>query len=68
MVGKTFAETTYHKEAVKGNLAQGVVFDAWTKIWKSDLNRAYTADFELYDEKAQNPEDAEIDIFIALKP
>ena len=32
-----------------------------------DLDRSYTADFEIYDEKAQNPENAEVDIFIAVK-
>jgi predicted transcriptional regulator YdeE len=32
-----------------------------------DLDRSYTADFEIYGEKAQNPENAEVDIFIAVK-
>jgi hypothetical protein len=30
-----------------------------------DLNRAFTADFEVFGEKAQNPNDAEIDFLIA---
>ncbi len=32
-----------------------------------DMDRAFTADFEVYGEKAQNPSDAEVDIFIAVK-
>jgi predicted transcriptional regulator YdeE len=52
---------------VKGNILQGVVFDEWTKIWNSDLERAFTADFEVYGEKSLNPENAEVDIFIAVK-
>jgi len=51
----------------KGDMMKGIVFDKWTEIWNTDLNRAYTADFEVYGEKAQRPDDAQVDIFIALK-
>ena len=67
MIGKTFEEATYTRYIVKGNILQGVVFDEWTKIWNSDLERAFTADFEVYGEKSLNPENAEVDIFIAVK-
>ncbi len=66
MVGKIFEETTYSKHIAKGNILQGMVFNEWTKIWNSDLSRTFTADFEVYGEKAQNPENAEVDIFIAV--
>jgi predicted transcriptional regulator YdeE len=67
MVGNTFEEANYSKHIAKGNILQGIVFDEWTKIWNSDLDRAFTADFEVYGEKAQNPENAEVDIFVAVK-
>jgi predicted transcriptional regulator YdeE len=67
MVDKTFDGGSYTKYSVKGNLMQGIVFNEWTKIWNSNIERAYTADFEVYGEKAQNPADAEVDIFIAIK-
>ena len=67
MTGKTIEEATYTKYIAKGNILQGMVFNEWTKIWNSDLDRTFTADFEVYDEKAQNPENAEVDIFIAVK-
>ncbi len=67
MVGKTIKEATYTKYTAKGNILQGLVFNEWTKIWNSDLDRAYTADFEVYDERIQNPVNAEIDIFVAVK-
>lgn len=67
MVGKTFDEATYMKHIAKGNILQGMVFGEWTKIWNSDLDRTFTADFEVYGEKAQNPEKAEVDIFVAVK-
>ena len=67
MVGKTFEEGIYTKIVAKGNILQGMVFNEWTKIWNSNLDRTFTADFEVYGEKAQNPENAEVDIFIAVK-
>jgi predicted transcriptional regulator YdeE len=67
MVVKTFAGGSYTKYTAKGNLMQGIVFNEWVKIWDRDIVRAYTADFEVYGEKAQNPADAEVDIFIAIK-
>lgn len=67
MVGKTFEEANYSKQIAKGNIMQGIVFNEWLKIWNSDLQRTFTADFEVYGEKAQNPENAEVDIFVAIK-
>lgn len=67
MIGKTFAGGAYQKVTAKGNIFQGALAEAWTQIWNSDLNRSYTADFEVYSEKAKNPEDAEVDIFIAIQ-
>ena len=67
MVGKTVEEAIYFKHIAIGNILQGMVFNEWTKIWNSNLQRTFTADFEVYGEKAQNPENAEVDIFIAVK-
>ena len=66
MVGKHIEGGEYQKFEAIGNLIHGAVYNEWEKIWGMDLNRAYTADFEVYDEKSQNPEDAIVDIFIAL--
>lgn len=38
----------------------------WQKIWKSDVVRAYKADFEVYDERSHDWENAEVDIFIGV--
>lgn len=48
-----------------GHLPESVV-KAWRKIWQSNLQRSYTFDFEIYDERAQNPQDAIVDIYIAV--
>lgn len=67
MVGKTFETAIYEKYVAKGNMLQGLVYNEWIKIWNAGLSRTFTADFEVYGEKAQNPEDAEVDIFIGIK-
>lgn len=67
MVGKSFEGGNYIRFTPKGNLAEGLVINEWNKIWNMDLGRIFTADFEIYGEKAQNPSDAEIDILIAVE-
>lgn len=57
----------YSKYTAKGNLREEIVYNEWTKIWKNDLNRSYKADFEVYGEKAQDPTNAEVEIFVGLK-
>lgn len=68
MVGQAFEGGIYTKFISKGDLTKGaVVYQTWLEIWESDIDRAFTADFEIYGEKAQNPTDAEVDILIAVK-
>lgn len=67
MKGITIHAANYLRYTAKGNIHDGIVFKEWQKIWNTDLDRAYTADFEVYGEKALNPEQAEVDIFIAVK-
>jgi predicted transcriptional regulator YdeE len=57
----------YQKVTAKGRLADGIVYNAWLKIWEAGWNRAFTTDFELYGPGARDPEAAELDIFIAVK-
>jgi predicted transcriptional regulator YdeE len=66
MVSKTIETNNYRKIIAKGNIMQGIVFNAWIEIWNSDLPRTYQVDFEVYGERASNPEDAEVDIFISI--
>ncbi len=67
MIAITIKDGNYTKFVSKGDLTKGAVFIEWSKIWEMDLQRTYTADFEVYGEKAQNPTDAEVDIFVAVK-
>jgi len=67
MIGKVIEGGVYTEFTAKGNILKGMVYEEWVRIWNSDINRAYTADFEVYGAKAKNIEDAEVPIFIALK-
>lgn len=67
MVGKIFDGGSYIKTSAKGDLMKGLIVNHWAKIWEMDLDRAYTADFETFGEKAQNPSDAEVDFYVAVK-
>jgi len=66
MVGQTIEGGTYGKFVSKGDLTKGVVFGTWSEIWESNLDRVFTADFEVYGERAMNPTDAEVDVLVAL--
>lgn len=67
MTGKAFAGGLYTCFTAKGNIAQGIVYNEWTKIWNTPLNRAFTSDFEVYGEKAMDAGNAEVDIFVAVR-
>ncbi|MNU74236.1 Bacterial transcription activator, effector binding domain [compost metagenome] len=66
MIGKSIEGGNYVKLSAKGDLAKGLIVNKWLEIWGMDLNRVFTADFEVFGEKAQNPSDAEIDFLIAV--
>ncbi|MFB9328161.1 GyrI-like domain-containing protein [Paenibacillus aurantiacus] len=46
-----------------------VVVEAWQAIWawSKDNERAFTADFEVYDHRAADPKNSQVDIYIAVK-
>jgi predicted transcriptional regulator YdeE len=51
---------------------QKVVVEMWRRVWatpKSALggDRTYNADFEVYDQRAQNPADSVVDLYVAVR-
>jgi predicted transcriptional regulator YdeE len=48
-----------------------VVSAAWQDVFKledsGELHRAYRADFELYDQRAQDPQNGQVDLFLGVK-
>lgn len=67
MVGLSVDGGDYVPFTSRGDLTKGIVYETWLEIWNKNLPRAFTVDFEVYGEKAQNPADAEVDILIAVK-
>ncbi len=67
MVGRSFNGGNYIKLSAKGDLMKGLIINKWLEIWQMNLERVFTADFEVFGEKAQNPTVAEIDFLIAVK-
>ena len=68
LTGKQIQGGKYLKYVAKGKMPDAVV-GRWKEIWNKDkeLNRKYTADFEVYGLKSQNPDNAEVDIYIATE-
>jgi predicted transcriptional regulator YdeE len=54
----------------KGPVSQ-VVPKAWQKIWSledsKEIHRAYGADFEVYDQRATDPNNSQVDIYVGVK-
>ena len=70
---KTLPASSYAVVTTDRGALPAVVIDAWQRIWRmspAELGgkRTYSGDFELYDERAQNPADAEVDIYISIAP
>lgn len=56
----------YQKVTAKGKMPDCIA-GAWKDIWKADINRKFGFDFELYDERSRNWENAEIDIYLSVE-
>lgn len=64
LVVKTIPAGKYAKFSIHGNMVTAVA-EAWEEIWKMDLERSCTGDFEEY--LNSDWENGDIDIYIALK-
>lgn len=62
----------YQKFTTKPGKFPDVIINAWQKIWQmkeEDFGgkRGYIADFEVYDQRARDPNHAIVDIYIGIK-
>jgi len=67
MTGMSFSGGEYKTYSCEGNLEEGIVYQAWNKIWNEPIDRAYTADIEVYDASKPDPKNSAVDIHIALR-
>ncbi|VVC75397.1 hypothetical protein AQUSIP_06870 [Aquicella siphonis] len=68
----TIPEARYQKFTTPAGKMPEVVINAWQEIWKMSANdfggeRAYIADFEVYDQRASDPANTSLDIYIGIK-
>jgi predicted transcriptional regulator YdeE len=62
---KTIPSTKYLKFESIGKLPDAVLA-TWDGIWKTDLNRAYIADFDVYGKNAQDSSNALVETFVSI--
>ena len=72
MVAKNVPAGRYAVFTSERGQVQKVVVEMWQKVWatpKSVLggDRAYSADYEVYDQRARNPADSIVDLYIAVR-
>ena len=67
LISKIIPTSKYEKIKLEGNISGDAIYDAWTKIWASDLNRSYLADFEVYTAEQCQSENPSIDIYVSVK-
>jgi|ERR1017187_3768469 predicted transcriptional regulator YdeE len=62
---RTIPKTRYQVYKSTGKLPDCVVM-TWINIWKSTIERKYIADFDLYGQRAQDPEHAEVHTYVSI--
>jgi predicted transcriptional regulator YdeE len=55
---------SFTKLIAKGKMPDCVV-NCWKDIWHSNIERAYRYDFEVYDDRSKDWNNAEVDIFVS---
>lgn len=55
---------TFTKVVAKGKISDCVT-NSWKDIWNSKIERAYKYDFEIYDERSKDWNNAEVEIFVS---
>lgn len=54
----------YQKITARGEMP-ACIANAWKEIWDSSMKRAYTVDFEIYDDRSTDWNNAEVDIYVS---
>ena len=72
MVAKKVPAGRYAVFTSEKGPVQKVVVEMWQRVWATPKialggDRAYTADYEVYDQRAQNPADSVVDLYIAVR-
>jgi predicted transcriptional regulator YdeE len=66
LTGLTIARGKYKIYSLAGEFPQNV-HEAWVEIWNSGIERAYTADFDLYSGNVKSFDETKAKIYLAIK-
>lgn len=66
MVAKTIIEGAYLKSSAKGDLSKGLIGNHWYQLWDTEMDRNYQSDYEVYDHRASDAANAEVDFYIGI--
>lgn len=64
--GMTIPKATYRVYTSAGTLPDSVLA-TWMHIWQTPINRAFAADFDLYDTASQDPNAAEVKTYLSVR-
>jgi predicted transcriptional regulator YdeE len=72
MVAKNVPAGQYAVFTSERGPVQKVVVEMWQRVWAMPVSalggsRTYKADFEVYDQRAQNPADAIVDLYVGVR-
>lgn len=66
MIEREIPAQKYVVYTAKGNYPESLI-DTWGEIWGSQTPRAYSADFEVYNEDFTGDQNSKVDVYVALK-
>lgn len=66
MVAKKIPESSYAFFRAIGEHPSSLI-ETWGNVWKTDLKRTYTGDYELYGEKFTSESPQEVEVYIAIE-
>ncbi|MBI3236916.1 MAG: effector binding domain-containing protein [Chlamydiales bacterium] len=66
LVGKVIPASKYAVFTTQGAFPQGLI-TVWQDIWKSNLHRSYTSDFEMYRSDFEPEQNPEVKVYIAIE-
>jgi predicted transcriptional regulator YdeE len=64
-IGKTIPGAKYQVYKSTGKLSINLT-RTWEEIWNTDIDRRYSADFDIYGEKAKDYENAEVETYVSI--
>ena len=65
-MSKTVPAAKYAVIPANGKQPDSVIA-AWQRVYRSDLARTYSGDFDLYASKGPHPSDQDVNLFVAIR-